>query len=136
MTGQIRIAMIVGAIAAVAQILAWVMGDKRFAARGSTIETATGLGRIGGVRQFEGPHTGTNYLLKEMVYQVGRKHALKLRVIGFVLAFLVPAALLAISVSHAMAIPVVIAHIAGVITLRWLFFAEAEHVVGLYYDKR
>ena len=136
MTGQIKIAMIVGAIAAIAQILAWVMGDQRFAARGSTIETATGLGRIGGVRQFEPPHTGTNYLLKEMVHVVGRKHAMKLRVIGFVLAFVLPAILLAISVSHVMAIPVVISHVAGVLVLRWLFFAEAEHVVGLYYDQR
>jgi len=136
MTGQIKIAMIGFAIAAVAQILAWIMGDKRFAARGSTIETATGLGRIGGVRQFEPPHTGTNYLLKEMVHVVGRKHALKLRIIGFVLAFILPAVLLSISISHAMAIPVVISHVAGVLVLRWLFFAEAEHVVGLYYDKR
>jgi len=30
----------------------------------------------------------------------------------------------------------VIAHIAGVFVSRWLFFAQAEHVVGLYYGKR
>ncbi|MEM7243437.1 MAG: dibenzothiophene desulfurase, partial [Pseudomonadota bacterium] len=65
-----------------------------------------------------------------------RKHAMKLRVIGFVLAFVLPAVLLMISISHAMAVPVVISHIAGVLVLRWLFFAEAEHVVGLYYDQR
>ncbi len=136
MTGQIKIAVIGFVVSAIAQILAWAMGDKQFSERGSTIETATGLGRIGSVRQFEGPHTGTNYLLKEMVHVVGRKHAMKLRAIGFVLAFILPAFLLWISVSHAMAIFVVLSHVAGVIVLRWLFFAEAEHVVGLYYDKR
>jgi len=30
----------------------------------------------------------------------------------------------------------VASHIAGVLASRWLFFAEAEHVVGLYYGKR
>jgi len=30
----------------------------------------------------------------------------------------------------------VLSHVAGVLTLRWLFFAQAEHVVGLYYGKR
>jgi len=27
-------------------------------------------------------------------------------------------------------------HVAGVLVSRWLFFAQAEHVVGLYYGKR
>jgi DMSO reductase anchor subunit len=27
-------------------------------------------------------------------------------------------------------------HLAGAMTQRWLFFAEAEHVVGLYYGQR
>jgi DMSO reductase anchor subunit len=27
-------------------------------------------------------------------------------------------------------------HLAGIAASRWLFFAEAEHVVGLYYGKR
>jgi DMSO reductase anchor subunit len=30
----------------------------------------------------------------------------------------------------------VISHISGLFISRWLFFAEAEHVVGLYYGKR
>ena len=29
-----------------------------------------------------------------------------------------------------------LAHLAGTLASRWLFFAEAEHVVGLYYGKR
>ena len=27
-------------------------------------------------------------------------------------------------------------HLIGALAARWLFFAEAEHVVGLYYGKR
>jgi DMSO reductase anchor subunit len=30
----------------------------------------------------------------------------------------------------------VLAHMAGIAVSRWLFFAQAEHVVGLYYGKR
>ncbi len=51
-------------------------------ARGSTPESATGLGAIGKVRLLEKPHSGENYLTKEMVHQVGRKHATKLRMIA------------------------------------------------------
>ena len=29
-----------------------------------------------------------------------------------------------------------LSHVAGTLVLRWLFFAEAEHAVGLYYGKR
>jgi DMSO reductase anchor subunit len=44
--------------------------------------------------------------------------------------------LLALEFNHILALLAIIAHIAGVITSRWLFFAQAEHVVGLYYGKR
>ena len=47
-----------------------------------------------------------------------------------------PVLLLALEFNHILALLAVIAHIAGVITSRWLFFAQAEHVVGLYYGKR
>ena len=47
-----------------------------------TLATATGLGALGRLRLLAPPHTGANYLLREMVYVVGRRHALKLRVAG------------------------------------------------------
>jgi len=40
---------------------------------------------MGTVKAFEPPHTGTNYLLREFVHIVGRKHAAKLRVIALIL---------------------------------------------------
>lgn len=123
--------------AGVVQLVTWAAGDGRLRARGHTMESATGLGSIGKVRLFEGPHTGSNYLLREMVYVVARKHALKLRVIALLMMSVLPALLLlALPAGHLVAGGAVLSHLIGVLVARWLFFAEAEHVVGLYYGKR
>ncbi|SEK68872.1 DMSO reductase anchor subunit [Roseovarius azorensis] len=136
LAGQISAVLILIPIAAVLQVLWWARGDSAFAVSGTTLATATGLGDIGTVRAFEPPHTGTNYLLREMAYQVGRKHARKLRVIALALGYALPVALLLAPFSHALALVAVISHVAGILASRWLFFAEAEHVVGLYYGRR
>ncbi|MFU8777115.1 MAG: dimethyl sulfoxide reductase anchor subunit family protein [Roseovarius sp.] len=136
LAGQVSAALILIPIAGVLQILWWVRGDGAFAASGTDMATATGLGHIGTVRAFEPPHTGPNYLLRELVFQVGRKHALKLRGIAFGLGYALPILLLLVPFSHGLALVAVVAHVAGIAVSRWLFFAEAEHVVGLYYGKR
>ena len=124
-------------IAGVVQLAAWGLGDRQFARAGHNLASATGLGVPGRVRAFEPPHTGSNFLLDEMVHVVGRKHAMKLRVISFVLAFALPVLLIGVfQVGHVLAAIAVLSHLAGVLVSRWLFFAEAEHVVGLYYGKR
>lgn len=111
------------------------VGDGQFARAGQTMGTATGLDRIGDVAVFEQAHTAGNYLLREMIYVVGRKHATKLRRIAFALAVVLPALLL---LGHGLPFVVLaaISHLTGALAARWLFFAEAEHVVGLYYGKR
>lgn len=129
-------ALVLLALAAVLQLVAWITGDTRLQQSGTTLGTATGLGDIGRVRAFLPPHSGSNYLLREFVYVVGRRHALQLRAIGLILAFGVPIPLIAAGLGHITALVAVLAHIAGVLCLRWLFFAQAEHVVGLYYGKR
>jgi len=136
LTGQIRIAAVLLIIGGVLQIYSWDTGDTRFKASGTDMETATGLGDIGKVRAFEPPHTGTNYLMREFVHQVGRKHADQLRIITIGFAFVLPIILLLLPFSAFFATLAILSHIAGVLTLRWLFFAQAEHVVGLYYGKR
>ncbi len=123
------------------QLAYWAKGDKAFAASGTTIKTATGLGGEGTVRAFEPPHTGSNYLLREFVHVVGRKHAQKLRVIALLLGFGLPIVFLVLPVEsslvkHLMAAFAVLSHMVGAAVSRWLFFAQAEHVVGLYYGKR
>jgi DMSO reductase anchor subunit len=133
---QVWPAMILLALVGVMQLVAWLSGDGRFESRGTDIGTATGLGMRGIVRAFEPPHTGNNYLLKEMVHKVGRKHAVKLRIIAFVLMIVAPLGLLMVSCEVPMVILAAILHATGTFAQRWLFFAEAEHVVGLYYGKR
>ncbi|MDX8353891.1 dimethyl sulfoxide reductase anchor subunit family protein [Cognatiyoonia sp. IB215182] len=134
--GQITTAGMLLLIGAGLQFFAWYSGDTRFAEAGTDMSTATGLGKIGKVRAFEPPHTGTNYLMREFIHQVGRKHAQQLRALSLILGFGVPVIVLLITSGHLGAAVAVLSHILGVLALRWLFFAEAEHVVGLYYGKR
>ena len=120
----------------VLQLAYWRFGDAKFAEAGHTMETATGLGSIGKVRLLESPHSGSNYLLKEMAYQVGRKHQRRLRIIGALLIGVLPAVVLLLLPNIVGGILALAVHIVGLLASRWLFFAEAEHVVGLYYGKR
>ncbi|MEM6887539.1 MAG: DmsC/YnfH family molybdoenzyme membrane anchor subunit [Pseudomonadota bacterium] len=136
LAGQVQMALLLLIAAGLVQLLVWLRGDQAWASSGTTIATATGLGDIGKVRAFEPPHTGTNYLLREFVHEIGRKHSQKLRVIALFLMSVIPVILLLLPFSHLLAALAVISHIAGVLTARWLFFAEAEHAVGLYYGKR
>ena len=78
---------------------------------------------------------GIYYLTKEMVFRIGRKHAATLKVISLFLAFAMPVILLLLPFAHVMAALAVLSHVAGVLVQRWLFFAEARHVVGLYYGR-
>lgn len=133
LAGQATVAIGLLLTSAALQVATWRLGDQRFAVRGTTIATATGLGAIGKVRQFSPPHTGSNYLLKEMVHRIGRKHAQRLRVISLVLMSLIPAALLWLAPNSIGTVLAILSHVIGTLTARWLFFAEAEHVVGLYY---
>ncbi len=129
------------ALLAAAGIAVWWQTEAagaRRGAQGSTMETATGLGFMGRVRLLEAPHTGSNYLLREMAYQVARRRAFELRRLGAVLGYLAPLALtlLALALGSWLMVIALIAHVAGMLALRWLFFAEAEHVQALYYGRR
>lgn len=135
LTGQGIVAAGLCLMLAFLMAIGWRIGDGRFAAAGSTMGTATGLLR-GQVSVFEAPHTGDNYLTREMIHVVGRRHARKLRGIALLLAGLLPALMLLVLPGlwgPVLAAPL---HLAGALAQRWLFFAEAEHVVGLYYGRR
>jgi DMSO reductase anchor subunit len=97
-----------------------------------TMAAATGLGP--GVRQWEVPHTSTNFILKEMGYAVARKHALKLRAAVYVLLDVALfAAILSLLVTPAICLLAAPFSLAATAVERWLFFAEAQHVSSLYY---
>ena len=136
LAGQVTAALWLLPLAGLVQLAHWLAGDRALAGSGTTLATATGLGRFGTVRAFEPPHTGSNYLTREMVFVVARRHAAKLRIIALALMVVLPVLLLLLPFNHAWAALAVLSHLAGVFTARWLFFAEAEHVVGLYYGRR
>ena len=116
----------------------WQRADRvGFSGTGSDTGTATGLGFLGKVRLLERPHTGENYLTREMVHQIGRKHAMKLRLIALVTGCGIPillSALATLSASGEIAMMLAaISLLIGLFAERWLFFAEAKHAVSLYY---
>ena len=111
------------------------------ASAGSSPETATGLGHLGTVRLLEPPHSSPNYLMKEMVHKIGRKHAEKLALISVILGIFVPLFLVIVAREPSAfqifaLLTALVLHYGGALASRWLFFAEAEHVVGLYYGQR
>ena len=118
------------------QVMYWISGDQALTKSGTTLATATGLGDGAILRSFEPPHTGSNYLLREFVYVVGRKHASKLRFISLILMILVPIFILTLQLTPTNIVIAIFAHISGLFISRWLFFAQAEHVIGIYYGKR
>lgn len=114
----------------------WRVGDGAFAKAGQTMGTATGLDRLGVPSVLDPAHTAGNYLKREMIFVVGRKHAAKLRMIALALASVLPALLLLLPFGIFGIAVAALLHLAGALAARWLFFAEAEHVVGLYYGAR
>ena len=119
------------ALALVVTLAYWRSVDA--APRNLTIESATGLGRIGRVSQWEVPHTAANYVQKEMGYAVARKHAAKLRMLViFAMLLAILLMLSALSIPLAALLSAVLSIFASVVQ-RWLFFAEAQHVSMLFY---
>ena len=131
---QLYIFALVGVLVLIAaQLGHWRLGDRAWRSKIETPESATGLGGSAGkVRLLERPHTGKNYLTHEMVHLIARKHALKLR--GLVLSLLALAAVMLLLGGLALWLAAFSLG-AGALVSRWLFFAEAEHVVGLYYGR-
>ena len=97
-----------------------------------TMSDATGL--KGSVKQWELPHTNVNFIQKEMGYVVARRHAEKLRsVVMYLLALSILLALLSWLVTPLLSFGLAALALASAVVERWLFFAEATHVVNLYY---
>jgi len=88
---------------------------------------------------FERPHTEANYLTREMGYVVARKHAARLRAIAVLLFAFVPMLCVAplflvpgLAAGWLLSVAALSA-LLGALVERWLFFAEAKHLVTLYY---
>jgi DMSO reductase anchor subunit len=105
----------------------------------ATPESATGLGGIGRVRLLDPPHTGRNFVMREMGFAVARKHAAALRRVALAGGFVLPAWAIAVGLGlggragSVLAAAAAASALAGALVERWLFFAEARHAAMLYY---
>jgi DMSO reductase anchor subunit len=101
-----------------------------------TINTATGLTRAK-VKLLDTGHTHGTFLTQEFGFQIARQKAGLLKVIVFGVGFALPGLMLVWVFNQqggqTAAIVAVVAGIAGAAVERWLFFAEARHVVNLYH---
>ncbi|MEO6155500.1 MAG: DmsC/YnfH family molybdoenzyme membrane anchor subunit [Thermomonas sp.] len=88
---------------------------------------------------FERPHTEANYITREMAFMVARAHARRLKLLAVLLFAILPILLMLPMwlLVHIDAAPwftaAAISALAGAFVERWLFFAEAKHMVTLYY---
>lgn len=136
-TPAVTAALIASLIAALAKIAYWRFIDAQSPL--TTLAAATGLTALGTVRPLDQPHFTENYILREMGYQIARKHTTKLRKIAIFIAFALPSAfILAGTLSGVTIITAPLAILcaaAGLLIERWLFFAEATHVSTIYYGR-
>lgn len=106
-----------------------------------SLAAATGLPSGATAHVFEGAHTEDSFITREMVFRFARKHADALSVAAIVLGVAFAGGLLeqAIDQARGLRFGFVLAAIcayAGIFLDRWLFFAEARHVVSVYFEKR
>lgn len=102
---------------------------------GSTIQTATGFTQAS-VRLLDQGHTSNGFLNNEFGYKVAAQKLLNLRYAAIGLAFALPFLLVA-SAGSSLALLAAVSVLAGLLVERWLFFAEARHVVNLFHgDQR
>jgi len=97
---------------------------------GSTIKTATGFTQAS-VRLLDQGHSSNGFLNNEFGYTVAANKLLRLRIVAVITAFLVP--LLLLTFAHAAVFIIAsLLCLSGLLAERWLFFAEARHVVRLF----
>ncbi len=105
----------------------------------ATLASAIGMAHGTVVRPLDAPHFTENFVLREMGFQIARRHGMTLRRIALGLGFLLPLLLSLLGASGGVplassALAVVCAAL-GLLTERWLFFAQATHVSALYYGR-
>jgi DMSO reductase anchor subunit len=116
----------------IVKVLYWGRMDQAPAA--ATPEPGSG-GPEQQVRQPAAPLREDNFVMREMGYDIARRHAIKLRSCAQALAFFVPLALTQLVMflpaappyfAITMALGAAVSGTAGVLMERWLFFAEAR----------
>jgi DMSO reductase anchor subunit len=95
-------------------------------------------GRVQGrVRLLDAGHSHGTFLTHEFGFELAREHASRLRLIMFVLIGVIPVLVLLSGAGSTAALTVAaMTLLAGLLLERWLFFAQAEHVVRLYHGQQ
>jgi len=105
----------------------------------ASLASAIGLPKDVEVRPLDAPHFTENYVLREMGFTIARRHSARLRRLALGLAFAAPLFLTVLAGLAVAPLPATAAAVAcaalGLLTERWLFFAEATHVSALYYGR-
>lgn len=132
----VKFAIILCALSLLLKLVYWNKIDE--APYDYTVQQALGFPDAVKIRQVEPAHTQANFVMREMGYKVARSNSARLRKLMVVLGFMVPFLCLAGSAFMPiymvpLMIVLLISHAIGLMVERWLFFAEAEHVVNLYY---
>jgi len=126
------VALGVGVIAALAKLIYYYwIGQPA----GPSINTALGFTRAT-VRLLDVGHSSDTFHNKEFGFQVDKVKLIWLRAVSIILLFVVPLLLIGGvfgSVGTSTLLVAVISAYVGVFVERWLFFAEARHVVNLYH---
>lgn len=132
-------------IAAAAAAVAWLAKYaywRHVDAQGplASLAAAIGLPEDVQVKPLDAPHFTENYVLREMGFALARRHAARLRRMAVGLGFALPLGLTLIASMEIAPLAATAAALAcaviGLLTERWLFFAEATHVAALYYGRR
>jgi len=130
-----------GIAAVIAKIGQW-RAINAGAADAPTIERAIGVQEgvhplgmtVARARLFDVGHSHGTFLTNEFGFVLARRNAVALRVAALVAGFIVPAAWVASGAAGApMAWLAAIVCLSGLLSERWLFFAEAQHTVRLYH---
>jgi len=101
---------------------------------GAEISVATGF-RMAQVRLLDMGQTPRSFLTEEFDYTISRTRLLALKILTLLTGFIGPAYLLWVAHSGpALLLALLLAYV-GALLERWLFFAEAQHVVRLYHGQ-
>jgi DMSO reductase anchor subunit len=111
---------------------------RKFGSRPGTHALPTAIGMTAArAKLLDSGHTHGTFLTHEFVFRLGREQARLLRGLFFALSLLVPTAIVAVGVRDPLALALTaLACLTGLLAERWLFFAEAQHVVRLYHGQQ
>jgi len=82
-------------------------------------------------------HTHGTFLTHEFLFQLGRKRSRQLRTLFFLLSLVIPALVIAFGAGDPLTLAsIALLSLTGLVIERWLFFAEAQHVVRLFHGQQ